>query len=147
MSKFLEYTRGKRWAALCTEFVWGTICLGQLLTDGHQFGCSGSTMLKFLHVRFCLCQNVKFGNYESAVSCVTSWVMSWSDMQNQGRRDFIDIGAFHYAHMVKSILWTVIGCWPCEFIHWCIYILACFSHVTGYVLNSCTFYFCLPAGH
>ena len=29
-----------------------------------------------------------------------------------GRRDFMVIGAFYYTHVVKSIPWTVIGCWP-----------------------------------
>ena len=42
--------------------------------------------------------------YESALSCITSGVTIWSEMQNQGRRDFIDIGPLHYVHVVKSIL-------------------------------------------
>ena len=67
--------------------------------------------MKFSRVRFHLCWNVKLGSNESALSCITSWVISWSEMQNRGRRDFMDIEAFHYAHVVKSILWTVIGCW------------------------------------
>ena len=41
--EFLECAGGGRWAAVGTEFLWGTICLEQLLTDGHQYGCSGVT--------------------------------------------------------------------------------------------------------
>ena len=33
--KFLENAGGERWAIVATEFVWGTICLEKLLTDGH----------------------------------------------------------------------------------------------------------------
>ena len=33
-------------------------------------------------------------------------------MQNSVRRDFMVIEVFHYVHVVKSILWTVISCWP-----------------------------------
>ena len=39
--EFLEYVGGEWWATIGTEFLWGTICLEQLSTDGHQFGCSG----------------------------------------------------------------------------------------------------------
>ena len=38
----------------------------------------------------------------------------------------MDIAAFHYSQVDKSILWTVIGC---------------FSHVTGSVLSYRPFYF------
>ena len=41
--EFLECARGERWVAVGTEFLWGTICLEQLSTDKHQFGCSSMT--------------------------------------------------------------------------------------------------------
>ena len=44
--EFLEWAGGERWAAIGTEFLWGTICLEQLSTDGHQFGYSGMTWYK-----------------------------------------------------------------------------------------------------
>ena len=52
---------------------------------------------------------------------------------------------------LKSIHWTVIGCWPRNgYISVCvsvyIYILACFSNVAGSVLSYNPFYFCLPDG-
>ena len=30
--------------------------------------------------------------------------------------DYVDIGAFHYSQVDKSILWTVIGYWPSEWV-------------------------------
>ena len=54
-------------------------------------------------VKVLLCQNIEFGNNESALSCVTSWVMHW------GKKDFMVIWIFYYAH-VKFIPWIVIGC-------------------------------------
>ena len=37
-------------------------------------------------------------------------------MSYEFKWDFMDIGAFHYAHVAK---WTVIGCLPSEWIYWC----------------------------
>ena len=41
------------------------------------------------------------------------------------------ISEYSYLKVVKSILWTVIGCSPSEWVYQCIYIPACFNHVTG----------------
>ena len=51
---------------------------------------------------------------------------------------------FHYLKVAKSILWTVIGCWPSEWLYYCIYTTACFSNVTGvtgWVVSYRPFYF------
>ena len=39
---FAIFTMSSAWG-YATEFVWGTICLEQLSTDGHQFECGGVT--------------------------------------------------------------------------------------------------------
>ena len=49
-------------------------------------------MSRFSCVRFHLCWNIKLGSYESALSSITSWVMSWSEMPNQERRDLWTLG-------------------------------------------------------
>ena len=41
--EFLECAGGERWATVGAEFFWGTICLEQLSTNGHKFGCCGVT--------------------------------------------------------------------------------------------------------
>ena len=38
-----EYAGGERWATSGTEFIWDAICLEQLSTDRHEFGCGGMT--------------------------------------------------------------------------------------------------------
>ena len=43
-----------------------------------------SAMLRFTCVRFCQCQNIKLGSYESTFSCIISWITSWSGMQTSG---------------------------------------------------------------
>ena len=101
----------------CSGATWGLGTLNhfyQFFPTITWFKCI--PLLKFSSVKFHLCWNIKLGSYESALSCITSW----SEMQNQGRRDFIAIGAFHYVHVVKFILWTVIGCWSSEWIYWCV---------------------------
>ena len=40
----------------------------------------------------------------------------------------MDIGAFHCSEMAKSILTTVIGCWPSEWVYLCVYTLACIRY-------------------
>ena len=49
---------------------------------------------------------------KSALSRITSWVMFKVSPEFWRRNDFIVIGTFHCTHVVKSIPWTVRGCWP-----------------------------------
>ena len=57
-----------------------------------------------------------------------SYELKWR-AEPRKERSLIDIEVFDYMHVVKSILWTVIGCWPSELIYWCIHTPTCFSHV------------------
>ena len=97
----------------------------------------------------CDCCNCWFlVDKKSAFSRVTSWVMSWSELSRTLKMErFMVIGAFHCAHVDKSIPWTVIGCWPRNgHIGVYIYTGLFFSGVTGSVLSYSLFYFCLSTG-
>ena len=68
---------------------------------------------------------------KSAFSHITSWVASWSDhTRTLRKKGCMASGTFHCAHVDKSILWAVIGCWPRNG-----HIPACFSTGTGFVLD------------
>ena len=56
---------------------------------------------------------VKLSSYESVLICIKalSYELEW---------DYMDIEAFLYSQLAKSILWTVIGCWPSEWVYQCI---------------------------
>ena len=45
--------------------------------------CSVDIQSKFSHVRFHLYWNVEFVCYVSGLSCITSWVMSWSEIWHE----------------------------------------------------------------
>ena len=87
-------------------------------------------LLQVFHVelRSCWYSFVKLNSYESALICVKtmSYKLKWN---------YMDIGTFHYSQVAKSILLTVIGCWPCEYI--CIYIyIYIYIYISG-LLQSC----------
>ena len=64
-------------------------------------------------------------------------------MQNWRRRDFIVIRAFHYVHVVMSIPWTVIGCWPRNG-YICVYIYRLVSIMSRglYWFTACFIFVC-----
>ena len=91
---------------------------------------------------------VEFGRYKSAFSRVCIWYTSWNILfRTQRKVDFIVIGTFNYVQVVKSIPWTMIGCWPRNghisiYIYIYIYIYGCFSNSVGLywailILSAC----------
>ena len=53
---------------------------------------------------------IKLGSYESVLICIKA-------KSYKLKRDYMDIEALHYLQVAKSILWTVIGCWPSEWVY------------------------------
>ena len=127
------------WSYVCVYKVYLCLRITKIYINEKLFLCGIAVIF---WIKGCWYSFVKLDSYELVLICikVMSYELKWN---------YIDIGAFHYSQVAKSILWTVIGCWPSEggiLVYIYIYILACFSLVTGSVLSYCQFYFCLPAG-
>ena len=91
----------------------------------------------------CHVEIIEFGRYESALSHVTNWVTSCSELSRTLRKErSYGHWVFYYAHVVKSIPWTVIDCWPRNEhidVYIYIYILSSFSNGVGIVVSYCPF--------
>ena len=96
---------------LCYLFGWVNLAQGQ------KYGPRDDNF-----TQCCWNSIVRLNSNESVLTCVMNFEL---------KRDYMDIGTFHYSKVAKSIPWTVISCLPSEWTYSCIYTAACFSHIAG----------------